>query len=193
VSATKTAKLARSKPSGGEKELPPFTDVEKIVAGHFSKAELAGDTVISRSQVKPLFGKLLKAGWRVKEAEEIYKHVPADDDFIVEQLRTTKGVGFGNDVSAFPGAWDTIDRLAELPHGRSTIRRLVKGPDGYKMIEYITTSRGGANMATMLSQAPGGNAFKKPTGKIYTVPMLMDRLKESYTRARAGEPQTAQR
>lgn len=188
-------KLAVAKPpagSRGPQELPTFKEVKKIVAKHFSKAELAGATVISRSQVKPLFYALLNAGWRVKEAEEIYKLVPDDDDFIVKQLRTPDGVDFAKDVAKFPGAWDTIERLAKMPHGHSTIERLVKGPDGYKMIEYITTTPGGQNMATMLSEAPEGKDFKKPTGKVYTIPMLMDRLKQSYDAARAAGPQPTQ-
>ncbi|MCA9099573.1 MAG: hypothetical protein KDA63_00380 [Planctomycetales bacterium] len=187
ASDTSLLVLATSGPA--KRPLPSFAEVEQIVAAHFSKAELEGDTVISKGQVKPMFYALAKAGWRVEDAEEIYKLVPDDDSFLVQQMRSTDGVSFARDVAQFPGAWDTIDRLAAMPFGHNTIRALVRGPDGYKMIEYITTTPGGANMAAMLSQAPTGRDFMAPTGKIYTVSMLMERLKQSYAAAKASQPQ----
>ncbi len=56
------------------------------------------------------------------------------------------------------------------------------------MIQYMTTAQGGKEMGKMLSQAPQGADFNKPTGRIYTVPMLLKHLQEEYRAAEKNPP-----
>ena len=133
--------------------------------------------IITRSEVKPIFQHLAKMGHRVTDPQKILKQVLADDAFLVGELRTPKGRKFMARIADYPLAYDRLDRLARLPHGRRIVRDLIHGPDGYKMIEYLTTARGGAELGKMLSKSPKGAKFNKPTGRIYTVNMLLSRLR----------------
>ena len=57
---------------------------------------------------------------------------------------------------------------------------VIRGPGGDEMIEYMTTSKGGKNLGKLLENAPEGNNFNRPTGRIYTAEMLVQALKKSY-------------
>ena len=135
--------------------------------------------IITRSEVKPIFQRLAKMGHRVAapNAKKILEQVLADDAFLVRELRTPKGRKFMARIADYPLAYDRLDRLARLPRGRRIAGDLIHGPGGYKMIEYLTTARGGAELGKMLSKSPKGARFNKPTGRIYTVDMLLSRLR----------------
>ena len=60
------------------------------------------------------------------------------------------------------------------------VHDLISGAGGEKMIQYLTTAPGGKEMGKMLSKAPQGTDFNKPTGRIYTVAMLLARIKVQY-------------
>jgi len=171
---------------GGQskKPMPSFDKVTKTVLKNFKKQN-AGDpeAIISQSQVRPIFGQLKRLGWIVAEEKQILEAVPSDSDFVVRQLRTPAGEKFMRQAGSFPEAYDRLDRLSRLPHGQQTVRDLIRGPDGYKMIQYMTTSRGGVELGKMLSKDPGGKGFNQPTGRIYTVKMLLARLKTEYADA----------
>jgi hypothetical protein len=83
----------------------------------------------------------------------------------------------------YPNGYDRIDRLSRLPLGQQTVRDLIRGPGGEKMVAYMTTASGGKELGKMLSNDPQGKQFNAPTGRIYTVAMLLDRMKQSQAAA----------
>ncbi len=176
-----------------DKPLPSFADVREAVIRHFEllPGYRPGD-IIARSDVAPLFGRLGRLGFSVANREAILKKVPTDGDFLVRELRTRRGRKFMRRIANYPDAYDRLDRLSRLPHGKRTVHDLIRGPGGYKMIKYMTTTPGGKNLGRQLSNAPKGTDFNKPTGRIYTVKLLLAHLKLSYAAAKKGtSPSTA--
>ena len=180
--AARAANVAAGAEEG--KSLPAFTEVTKIVTRHFDALPnyRRGD-LISRGQLGSLFGRLERAGWKVADRKEILEATPADTDFLVGQLRTQAGRKLMRKIAAYPGVYDRLDRLSRLPHGKKTVKALIRGPDGHKMIRYMTTTPGGRKLGKQLSNAPKGGAFNKPTGRIYSVELLLRRLKQSHAAA----------
>jgi hypothetical protein len=175
-----------------EKPLPKFDVIEETVVGHFEGLpDHQPGGILARSDVEPVYQRLAAMGWPVADWKSIVDRVPADDSFLVRELRTPAGRQFMAHVSTFTLGYDRLDRLAKLPRGQALIRQLIRGPDGYKMIEYMTDTSGGKNLGGMLSQAPGGKDFNKATGQIYTVEAFVEVLKERYNEAveaRKGKP-----
>jgi hypothetical protein len=186
------AMIAAMAPTQGVAKLPDFAVVEQQTKAHFKaiKDLQAGD-LISRDQVEELFEVLARFGWQVADRDEILAQVLSESDPLVKRLRTKAGKKFMRQAAGYPQAYDRLDHLERLSDGRRILDRLIEGPDGYKLIEYLTTSSGGKNMGKMLSEAPGGDKFNKATGRIYTQEQLLDRLKESYTKAQQGSGKPA--
>jgi len=162
-------------------DLPPFEQVEQVVRRHFSAIEdyHPGD-IISQSEVSPLFQQFKLMGFNSGDFHGVMARVPADDDFLVQALRTNRGRKFMHQVARFPMAYDRLDRLSGIPSGRKLVNDLIKTKGGYQMIEYMTTSRGGRNLGIQLSNVPHGEDFNKPTGKIYTEVQLVEALHKVY-------------
>jgi hypothetical protein len=91
-------------------------------------------------------------------------------------------------IAKYPEAFDRLDRLSRLPHGKQTIRDLIKGPGGDKMIQYLTTTPGGKETGKMLSEAPKGAKFNASTGRIYTVDLLLQHVKKSLAATQKAAP-----
>jgi hypothetical protein len=161
--------------------LPKFEKIEAAVWQYFqSQGNFQASMLITKEQVEPLLGGLASMGFNLSDTKSILDKLPAGDEYLVKELYTPAGRKFMEDIAKYPDAYDRLDRLIRLPHGRQTVHDLVKGPDGYKMIQYMTTAPGGIEMGKMLSNAPKGANFNKPTGRIYTVPMLLAQLQEQY-------------
>jgi hypothetical protein len=161
--------------------LPKFEKIKAMVWQYFqSQGNFQTSMLITKEQVEPLLGSLASMGFNLSDTKSILDKLPAEDEFLVKELYSPAGRKFMQGISKYPDAYDRLDRLSRLPHGKQTIRDLVKGPDGYKMIQYMTTAPGGKEMGKMLSNAPLGTDFNKPTGRIYTVPMLLTQLEEQY-------------
>jgi hypothetical protein len=161
--------------------LPKFEKIEAAVWQYFqSQGNFQASMLITKEQVEPLLGGLARMGFNLSDTKSILDKLPAGDEFLVKELYSPAGRKFMQSIAKYPDAYDRLDRLSRLPHGKQTIRDLVKGPDGYKMIQYMTTAPGGKEMGKMLSNAPLGTDFNKPTGRIYTVPMLLTRLQDQY-------------
>lgn len=88
-------------------------------------------------------------------------------------------------VSGLPLAYDRLDRLARLPLGKQTIHDMIHKAGGAELVKYLTTAKGGKELGKMLARAPKpkGHDFNKPTGRIYTVDQLLDRLETNYKQA----------
>jgi hypothetical protein len=175
--------------------LPPFDHVEKIVLGHFEQlADFKPGDIISRSQVEPLFPRLLRMGWAVSERKAILDRVPTDRDFLVKQLRTPSGRKFMRKIGGSPGAYDRLERLSELPRGRLAVRRLIQQPKGAGVINHFATAPKGKRVNQLMAKpSKGGIDYDKPTGQIYTVKMLLTELKECYPGPTRVEPAAKRR
>jgi hypothetical protein len=164
--------------------LPSFDLVKAVVFEHFNEIEDVKEAlIVARPEVAGLFPKLKRLGWTVADAGDILDDVLPADAFLVKKLRTKKGAKFSRQIARYPEGYDRLDRFSRLPRGHSLVDDLIEGPDGYKLIKYMTTAKGGTNLGKQLSNAPLGKDFNKPTGKIYTLRMLLDRLKASYKEA----------
>jgi hypothetical protein len=167
------------------KPLPPLSEVREIVLRHFALLpDYRPGDIIARSEVEPLFLQLQLIGWTVTDRKAILRKVPADNDFLIRKLGTSRGRKFMRRIANYPNAYDRLDRLSWLPRGRQTVHDLIHKTGGEEMIKYLTTASGGTELGKMLSKAPKGTNFNKPTGRIYTVKMLWDRLKKSHAEAK---------
>ena len=177
------AESAEKRPIGksATKPIPQFAQVEATVTRYFEKLPgFEAKGIITASEVGPIFPRLKKLGWDVANQKDIMKRTPSDGSFLVKELRAPAGKKFAAQIYAYPLGFDRLDRISVLPQGQDTVRRLIIGPDGYKMIQYMTTAPGGKNMGQMISNTPLGADFNKPTGRIYTLKMLVEELKKSY-------------
>jgi hypothetical protein len=166
------------------KPLPSLSEVRELVLRHFALLpdHRPGD-IIARSEVAPLFPQLERLGWTVIDRKLILRKVPADSDYLIRKLRTRRGRKFMRRIADYPNAYDRLDRLSWLPHGKQTVHDLIYKTGGDEMIKYLTTASGGKELGKMLSNAPKGANFNKPTGRIYTVKMLLEQLEKSYAAA----------
>ncbi len=170
-------------------DFPTFEQVRKATLAYFQKLpEYQPGGILSRSEAEPLFSRLKQMGWVVADREAILAAILPDNAFMVQQLRTPVGRKFAVQISAYPDGYDRLDRLSRLPRGKAVVRNLILATGGQEMIEYMTTTPGGVALGKMLSQDPRGAKFNQPTGRIYTVEMLLDRLKRSYDVATGAAP-----
>ncbi len=162
-------------------KLPSLGEVTRIIQEQFIglKHYQSGD-LITRSEVKPIFTQLQKAGWAVKKEKEILNRVHADNDFLATQLRTAKGIKFMRKISKLPGGYDRLDHILAMPYGKRRIKEFINSPGGNLMIEYMTTTKGGKNLGKYLSQTKTGKGFNAPTRRIYTEAELVQVLQKAY-------------
>ena len=66
-----------------------------------------------------------------------------------------------------------------MPHGEQTVRDLIRNPGGENMVAYMTTTPSGKRLSKVLTNRPQNELFTVPTGRIYTVAMLLTRLQQS--------------
>ena len=168
----------------GPKPLPPFAKIKKAVEEYFQKRpNYQPGGIISQGEVAGVLAELAEMGFSVPDRAEILSDVPGDGESLVVALRTPAGRKFMRRIAVLPNAYDRLDRLMRLPHGEQTVHDLIRGPGGDELIKYLTATRGGASMGKLLSHSSGAADFNKPTGRIYTVAALVDRLQKSYAAA----------
>ena len=161
--------------------LPKFEKIETAVWRYFRlQSDFQASMIITKEQVEPLLAGLARMGFNLPDPKSILDRVPMRNEFLVAELYMPAGRKFMERIAKYPEAYDRLDRLSRLPHGRQTVHDLIYGAGGEKMIQYLTTAQGGAELGKMLSNAPLGADFNKPTGRIYTVPMLLAHLQEQY-------------
>lgn len=175
-------------------KLPKWEQVQAAVNDYFRT--LPGyqpGGIVTRTDVRPAFPQLEKLGWAVADREAILTQLPAEGDFLVQQLRTPAGRKFATRIATIPDGYDRLERLSRLPSGRATVRDLIGSKGGDKLIEYLATTPGGNELGKMLSKDSNGPRFNQPTGKIYTAEQVLARLKRSYAEATGTEPTAAPR
>lgn len=176
--------LPMSADAAGKKKLPEFaavkSTVQKTIAG---KKGYKTNDLISRGDVEKALKAVDKLGWEVDDAKDILEDTLADNDYLVQQLRTKRGTTFMRKLSGTPETYDRLDRLRKLPYGERRVREFIANPGGHTMILYMATTPGGKNLGKYLSKTNEGKNFNKETGRIYTEKDLVERLKKSYETA----------
>ena len=163
-------------------KVPSFDDVRKTAFKYFdAQPNFSPDQIITQSQVRGLFDKLKVIGWEVPEQQKVLDLIPGDQETLVKDLRTPDGRKFSKQIAKLPNAYDRLDRLIRMPTGRSAVSRLIKGPDGVWLLQYMTEDPGGKAMGKMLSNTPTDKNNNQPTGRLYTLPALMNDLQGIYT------------
>lgn len=164
--------------------LLPLPVVKSTVQQHFGTIpEFEKGDLITQDQVAAVLTQLEAAGWKAADGPQILSQCLTSKDFLAVQLRSSKqGLVLMRAVSAMPMAYDRLDRLALLSHGKRTIYDMIHKPGGTEMIRYMTTTKGGGELGKMLAHAPNGRDFNKPAGRIYTAEQLLARLEMSYHR-----------
>jgi len=189
VGVSAAGSAATRHPSG---PMPEFSAIRQSLIQYFQKRPgYHKGGILAQSDVEPLAGRLAALGWLPPDWASIAARVPADDSFLVQELRTPAGRKFAARIAPLPLGYDRVDRLSRLADGQKTVRTLVQGPDGYKLIEYMTTSRGGKNLGRQLAHVPRGEEFNKPTGQVYTLDHLLAELKTRYDAAKNPEKKNA--
>ena len=178
VAAAPVGGLAKGRP------IPPFSEVQQTVLSYFgARSDFQPGDLITRGDVEPLLVRLQQKGFPLADAKQILEKTPVKGEFLVDQLSTPNGRKFMRRIAAYPGGYDRLDQLSRLPDGQQTVRTLIRGPGGQRLIEYLTTPSGRKETGKMLSNSPGGERFNAPTGRIYTVAMLLARLQQSHAAA----------
>ena len=165
-----------------EQPFPAFGAVEQAVGQHFAAMpNYEPGNIIVRREVQPLLARLKQLGWTVSDADDILGQVPTSGEFLVRQLRTAYGRRFMQKIGRNPDTYDRLERLSRMPHGKLTVRELVRQPGkGSDVINYLATDKKGIQASRQMSRKVTGRGFDKPTGRIYTEEMLLERLKTSH-------------
>ena len=162
-------------------EFPKYAAVKKTVKKSLTgrRGYHAGD-ILSRRDVEKALDAVAKTGWKVADRKAILAQVLTDNDYLVRQLRTRRGIPFMRKLSGTAAAYDRLDRLRRLKYGNRRIREFINNPGGHTMILYMATTRGGKNLGKYLAAGKNGKNFNKPTRRIYQEHDLLKRLKKSY-------------
>jgi hypothetical protein len=180
--------------SATSKSTLPFSEVERIVWRYFkNRPDFQPTDLITREDVAPLLAKLRQRGFPLSDAgqAQMLSKIPTKGEFLVSQLSTPSGREFMRCIADYPNGYDRLERLSRLPRGQQTVRDLIRGPGGEKMIGYMATTSGGRELGKMLSDAPNGANFNASTGRIYTAPMLLDRLEQLNAAGTSGQTRAA--
>lgn len=164
-----------------EKELPTLSQVRAMVVRHFEKLpDHEAADLISRGQVEPVFAQLQKAGWRIADRQAILAGVLDDGSYVVRKLRSPAGKKFMRKVSGYPLAYDRLDQISRLPGGELMIDDFLRFPNS----ELTFSDKGRLDIQRYVRLVPKDKRnhtdLDKPSGRIYTVDMLLKRLEQSY-------------
>lgn len=163
-----------------------FGDVEKIVKYHFSKIDGFHDVgLINSKHLETLFPRLERAGWKVAERDRIVAKALPKGSFLDRELYSRKGKSFFNQIRKRPNVFENLDKISEMPHGKSSLHKLIHDiPNGAADAYKGLSTKNGKAWVHSLSKTRSGKHLKKSTGRIYDVPGLLAELKTSYDKAR---------
>jgi hypothetical protein len=164
--------------------LSDFSKVKNLVNWHFSlRRDYSPGDILSRSNVEPVLKQLRLIGWTIPNQKSILNRVPRDGNYLVRQLRRKAGRKFMRNVREYPLIYDRLDRLTGLASGRQALQEMIKMPDGHKVMLELTQKTDGKKADPILARVRTGANFDKPTGRIYTVEILLKALKKSYDKS----------
>ena len=169
-------------------KLPPFSDVQKVVEDSFaSQKGREPKDLISRSEAEQALQKVQELGWDIEDMSEIAELTLPDQHVMVKTFQTKDGRRFMRHISGRELMYDRLDRISEVSGGSRLIQDIVKLPDG----ERYARPKPGGGIPDLLDLLPKGASgqtrripdYHKPTGHLYTVEALIERLSESYEEA----------
>lgn len=160
--------------------LPPFATVEALVRRDIASipGHERGD-LICQGETVNLYDQIKHLGWWVPDARQIQKDILPDTNFLVQRLRTPEGRKLVRLIPNKGEAYNGLDRLSDLPTGKHTIVEMMRDPASDKWLAYLLSKHGGAELSKLMTKNEPVD-FVKPTGKIYTVDQLVERLEKSY-------------
>lgn len=165
-----------------------FAAVERVIASEVSgwAGHRTGD-LISKKDVNAILSALARNGWKVAESEDILKQTLPDNHVVVQTLRTPAGRVFMRKVANYRLIYDRLDRVSQVYGGRRLVRDLVRLPDAERYAQ-MKPPRGVPDLRDLLPKTRSGRPeavkdYDKPTGRIYTVEQLTQRLRECYEKA----------
>lgn len=166
------------------KPIPSFSEIKQVTLRYFqAMPDYRPGDLITQDQVGPLLTQLQRMGLPLPKAREILEKVLTTDNFLAQQLSSPKGRSFMRQISSYKDCYDRLDRLSRIPHGEQAIRDMIRGPRGDEAIKYLTTTSSGNVMGKQFSRLPNGKNFNDPTGRIYTVEMLLRQLEQCHAAA----------
>ena len=176
-------------------KLPAMSAIQKAVQQHFAMLPgyRSGD-LIAKGDVQPVFSELKELGWQVEDEQAIVSQVLDDSDFLVSTLRTEAGRRFMRKVSGYASIYDRLDRICRESGGKPLLQSLVRLPDGERYAK-VQRPRAVPGLVDLLPKKGSAKTrsvpdYDKPTGRIYTVPQLLERLEQSRRRAESTSPTT---
>lgn len=166
-------------------ELPSWDKVEQIVLRYFDSAwDKDQFHFVTQGHAKTVFTQLEQIGWRIEDRKSLMKDIPEDSEFLIEQLTSPQGQAMLRKLEDEKLLYDRLDRLIQKPGGRRLVRDLIRVPHGYK---YAKSKRpkGMPEMKEFLPKTSKGknptiSDYDKPTGRIYTLELFLDRLRETH-------------
>ncbi len=162
-------------------QLPKFVQIEQAVRAYFqSLPDFQAGDVITRGQVESLIRQEKLLSWLGIERRAILDHLLQDDDYLVAELRSPAGRKFLPQIAQYPNGLDRLDRLSRLNNGKKALQNVLRVRDGYRLIETLATTPNGEALGKSLAKSSSGTDFNKPTGRIYTLDMLVAQLKQCY-------------
>jgi hypothetical protein len=167
------------------KSPPGFKPIRAAVSQHFAQIPLQQmEDVISRGQVQPLLSELARLGLEVPDAKAFLERCPADDSFLVVQLRTRHGREFMRHLAGSPGAYEKLERVAAMKRGRRTVAEMIRrGEKGAEVFIYLAEEPDGRKAGRLMARRGQSPDFNQPTRKIYTVAQLLAELQKLYRQA----------
>ena len=142
--------------------------------------------LISQDDAENILNALNHYGWKVADAQDILDHLLPKDHIVVSTFKTQKGTRFMRKVDGYELIYDRLHRTAELPGGKALVRDIVKLPNG-EIYAKMKPAPGNPNFTDLLPKGRNGltpppTNFDKPTGYIYTIAQLQQRLEASRQR-----------
>ena len=173
--------------------LPPFSEVKAAVEEHFaSQRDRQPRDLISRSEAEQALNAVKKLGWNIADQQEILALTLSDQHVMVRTFRTPAGMRYMRQIAGRELMFDRFDRISEVSGGAQLIQDIVKLPDGER---YAKPKSGGGvpDLLDLLPKNASGQTrriadYHKPTGHLYTVADLIERLSKSYQEAEKEAP-----
>lgn len=165
-------------------EKPDWPEVEQVVRRYFDAAWDENQIhLMTQGHVKTVLAQLEHFGWRI-DARALLKDIPADHEYLVQELATPAGQKFLSHLQDEKILYDRLDRIIKLPGGRRLVHDMIRLPDGYRYAKQ-QRPRGVPGMDEFLPKTSNGKDQKiadydKPTGRIYTLELFLERLRKMH-------------
>ena len=167
------------------KNRPSLKEVGTIARAQLGQREgyQPGD-LIYQTDVKRVLKALAAAGWRPVDQKQILADTLPENNALVGILSTRRGTRFMRKIKDEELIYDRMDRVCRVSGGERMLADIAKLPNGEKLAK-MSRPHGVPGFLDLLPKSSSGKVrsikdYTKPTGRIYTEELLLERLKESY-------------